>query len=186
MVKTSRNGIENKRSGLLFVAVIPPEIIKKEITELKKKIAEEFNSSHALKSPPHITLVPPFNCPESHEMELFLSLTNVCRSTKRFSAVIQGYGAFRPRVIYLNILQNQDLEKLYHLLNSSLAREESRRTYKPHMTLAFRDLSSKMFYKAWQKYKSRSFNSTFEINSIFLLKHNFKYWEVYREFQFGK
>ena len=46
--------------SLYFIAIIPPEKIRREIEELKKKISVAFNTKRALNSPPHITLIPPF------------------------------------------------------------------------------------------------------------------------------
>ena len=43
-----------------FIAILPPETIQREITDFKEEIARDFKSSHALKSPPHITLLMPF------------------------------------------------------------------------------------------------------------------------------
>jgi 2'-5' RNA ligase len=43
-----------------FIAVIPPEDIQEAVTALKREAAARFESRHALKSPPHVTLIPPF------------------------------------------------------------------------------------------------------------------------------
>ncbi|MDE5096246.1 MAG: 2'-5' RNA ligase family protein, partial [Trichodesmium sp. St11_bin5] len=48
---------------LLFVALVPPENIQNQVTEIKEYFSRNYNSSHALKSVPHITLQPPFKWP---------------------------------------------------------------------------------------------------------------------------
>ena len=171
--------------GLYFIAVIPPEHIKLKVSELKRKIAEEFNTFHALKSPPHITLVPPFNFAVDSEKEMFQRIITACRTTHAFKIELIDLGAFKPRVIYITITRSEKLEQLHHNLMKHFTELESRRKYKPHMTLAFRALSPDMFHKAWKKYRSLRFQEDFAVSSIFLLKHNSKFWEVYREFQFG-
>jgi len=50
----------NKDWYLYFFAVVPPEEIQSSVTDIKQDFKERFNASHALKSPPHITLIPPF------------------------------------------------------------------------------------------------------------------------------
>src|SRR5699024_3587183 len=56
----------------------------------------------------------------------------------------------------------------------------------PHMTVAFRDLSSENFQQAWQEFKDRSFDYVFEVNSIFLLKHDYTRWQPFYEFTFSE
>ena len=46
--------------GLYFIGILPPEDIKKKITDIKHVVARKFGSKHALNSPPHITLRMPF------------------------------------------------------------------------------------------------------------------------------
>ncbi len=45
---------------LFFIALLPPQPIQNQITDIKQYCAQTYNSCHALKSPPHITLQPPF------------------------------------------------------------------------------------------------------------------------------
>ena len=170
---------------LYFIAAIPPKHIKLKVSELKRKIAEEFNTFHALKSPPHITLVPPFNFAFDKEKEIFQRIITTCRKTDAFKIELIDLGAFKPRVIYITITRSEKLEQLHRNLMKHFTELESKRKYNPHLTLAFRDLSPDMFHKAWKKYRSLRFQQDFAVSSIFLLKHNSKFWEVYREFQFG-
>jgi hypothetical protein len=52
------------------------------------------------------------------------------------------------------------------------------------MTIATRDLTEKAFEKAWPEYRPRIFQAGFIVKSLFLLKHNGKFWEINREFLF--
>ena len=98
---------------------------------------------------------------------------------------MNNFGAFKPRVIYIKISENGSLYALYEKLNRTFNEGKHGGRFNPHMTLAFRDLSKVMFYKAWQKYKSMPFRAEFDVHSLFLLKHDQKHWELYREFRFG-
>ena len=171
-------------NALFFVAVIPPEDIKLEVEELKIKIAEEFNSFHALKSPPHITLVPPFKFAVHQEKEIFKRIIEVCRITNTIKIEVSNFGAFPPRVIFLNIVNNQKLKLLHQQLMINFADVDSTKRFNPHMTLAFRDLIPGMFRKAWTKYRLQKFQASFDVKSIYLLKHDSEKWIVYRAFQF--
>jgi len=71
---------------------------------------------------------------------------------------------------------------LEHRLGFS--RKEMMEEIHPHMTIATRDLSKKMFHKAWPEFKDREFKASFTADSLHLLKHSGKQWEFFREFSF--
>ena len=119
--------------------------------------------------------------------ELLLDFTGSCTS---FELSISGYGAFKPRVVYLSIIKNYKLESLQKTLTGICIEKldiniSRNKPFSPHMTLAFRDLSPQMFYKAWEKYKFDSFQASFKAKSLFLLKHNGKCWDIVYEFPFS-
>ena len=47
-------------ANLYFIALLPPVEVAEEVTEIKQFFARNYNSRAALKSPPHVTLQPPF------------------------------------------------------------------------------------------------------------------------------
>ena len=55
---------------LYFIALVPPEPIFTEVEELKNYFSQHFESSAALKSPPHITLHMPFRLKDDKEILL--------------------------------------------------------------------------------------------------------------------
>jgi hypothetical protein len=52
------------------------------------------------------------------------------------------------------------------------------------MTIATRDLKEPAFEKAWPEFSKRSFENSFTAKSLYLLKHNGKFWEWFREYPF--
>ena len=58
------------------------------------------------------------------------------------------------------------------------------RPFHPHMTLAFRDLKKKDFARLWASLDGRPVNHTWQADRFWLLKHNGKFWEMYRSFEF--
>jgi len=167
------------------MAVIPSEEICGIVTVIKNDFAETYNSRAALKSPPHITLVPPFHYELEREEELKSQLIEFCDNQRSFPLELNGYQAFIPRVIYINIQQS---DKLFELFNHITKHFESRlglvskrrkgRQFSPHMTVAFSDLTKEMFYKAWRVYKSKDLHFRFEVSNVSLLRHNGKMWET--------
>ena len=54
----------------------------------------------------------------------------------------------------------------------------------PHVTIASGDLRKQFFHPAWQEFESKEFNSTWNVSSAHLLKHDGKKWNPLIEFSF--
>jgi len=174
-----------EKKTLYFIAVIPPELIQNEVTEFKNHFLEKYGIRQALKSPPHITLHPPFNWPESKEDDLKEGLTRFAAKNNRFSITLNGFGAFKPRVIFVDALHNKELELLFERIEYYLERKwdidnqlRKGRKFNPHMTIAFRDLTKEQFFHSWPEFKDRNYQREFIANDISLLRHNGKFWDV--------
>ena len=100
---------------LLFVALVPPENIQNQVTGIKEHFAQQYNSSHALKSVPHITLQPPFKWPTTDLTLLQDSLENFAQNCSTFSITLSGFAAFVPRVIYINVVKTPEPVSYTHL-----------------------------------------------------------------------
>jgi len=179
-------------TSLYFIGILPDESQREEITAMKREFQERYKSSHALKSPPHITLAPPFQVPAEKERQIMSILSASARDWSHFKVTMDNFGAFKPRVVFVHIVHSDHLEKLYFKLNDQLITlglitgDKMRKSYHPHITLATRDLDRKMFYKAWEEFQNRSFQREFEAKGITLLKHNGKFWDVLETFPFAQ
>jgi len=176
---------------LYFIALIPAEPLKEQINALKIKCSKSYQSDHALRSPPHITIIPPFNMNIENDKIVTELLVKFADHSSPFKIGLSGFGAFKPRVIYIKIKPNNILREIQISLAEQFDMEinipfQRHKPFRPHITVAFRDLSPEMFYKAWEKYKYESFESTFAANSIFLLRHNGRSWDIANEFPFGE
>ena len=178
-------GKENK--ALYFVALVPPEPFFSEVQQIKQDLSATYSTKASLRSPPHITLHMPFNFSESEESRIFSALEKV--RFEKFTIVQNGFGAFAPRVIYVQVESSPQLSDLHKLIMKCIRQELKivKDTYrnegfKPHMTVAFRDLRPAMFKEAWQVMKDARISSTWEARSFFLLKHNGQQWGLLKEF----
>ncbi len=174
---------------LYFIAIIPPDPIFSFALQQKEYIAEYYNSKAALRSPPHITLHMPFRLKESREALLIEYLDNLAKSNPQFLLKCDGFGAFEPRVIYINLdrpdalvnLQRnigQLMKQQMHLFNANY----KDKVFNPHMTIAFRDLRKAMFHKAWEEFRVKKYTTSFMTDSFALLKHDSRHWQVHQRF----
>lgn len=193
-IKGQIAGADGKtEEGLFFIAIVPPQAIQTEVTRLKEEVRDRYGSKHALNSPPHITLRMPFKW-EMKKLDLLLeTLADVSNGCDTFEIQLKGFNAFPPRVIYADVQPNLRLRELQNHV-STVARRQlgldngdyKNRGFQPHMTIAFRDLKKAKFMEAWRGFEKRTFDATFFVVSLTLLKHEAGKWSVYEEFPFVK
>ena len=178
---------------LLFIALVPPLEIQQKANQIKHHIAKVYNSSASLKSPPHITLQPPFNWDKERIIELKTVLADFVQQQSSLPVVLSGFAAFKPRVIYIDVHQTPELlllqQELKLKLKSSLDitdKPSKQHSFTPHMTVVFKDLTKTNFYQAWDEFKGASFEDEFTASALTLLQHNGKKWEIDTEFCFAQ
>lgn len=181
------------KEGLYFIAILPPDDIAGKVQAVKKEFVDYYNSREAYRRAAHITLQPPFKMAKSDEPLMIKLLKEFAARQQPFLVQLQGFNHFRDDVIYIDIANPEPMQSLYSNLidflqaecdfASDMIRDQP---LNPHMTVAYRDLSSGDFQKAWDVFRKRSFNYQFKVGSIFLLKHDSKRWRPHHEFQFAK
>lgn len=172
-------------SDLFFIAIIPSEPVFSEIHALKVEVSEKFGSAHALKSPPHITLHMPFKWKDSRIGELNSVINELNSDWDSFDADLNGFDFFEPRVVFVNVMKNENLEilqkKVVAICRKQLKLANANykdRAFHPHVTIGFRDLKKPDFYLARDYYSSRKYEATFQVSEVTLLRHTGKEWEV--------
>lgn len=172
-----------------FIALIPPTQIQADAIALKHYFREHYNTKAALRSPPHITLQAPFEWDEANRDRLLVSLAQFKPGVEAVPVTLSGFGAFPPRVIYLAVGHTPELMQLQTELSTYLAKTlkiidpRSRdRPFRPHLTLAFRDLKPAAFRKAWAEFGHREADYAFTANTFTLLRHTGREWIADQDF----
>lgn len=178
------------RDPLFFIALLPGEELQREVTAFKNYCNEHFGASHALTSPPHITLVPPFPWSMAKLTELGEALDDFAAEQTPFEVKLRDFGCFAPRVIFVDIVPNQKLSALAAKLATHLERRtglkrETDHGFNPHMTIAHRDLESRMFPKAWAYFSKKEYRRTFRAGGLTLLRNERGRWEVEETYPFS-
>lgn len=175
---------------LYFLALMPPEDLQAGITAIKQDFARRYGAAHALRTPPHITLVPPFPWPSREEGRLCAALQHFSAGVPGCDIRLEGFGAFRPRVVFLRVTAGADLAGLQADL-AGFCRDElgigdarnAGRPFHPHLTIATRDLEPETFQRAWAEFEYRPFSAAFRAGELVLLRHRRGGWEVGARFE---
>lgn len=172
--------------NLYFIALLPPQEIREELSQLQLEIKEKYKSSHALKLPAHITFLPPVWLKNDQEQLFFDTIKFITDRTVPFPVELKNYGRFGQRVIFINVLNHDLIKELHQKLITSLNSLIPGRVgnLHPHVTLARRDLSRQNFGKAWKEFENRSYSAEFKATSLTVFRHNGKTWDTNRIFSF--
>lgn len=174
------------------MALLPPPEIQATASQIKQYFADRYSSRAAQKSPPHITLQPPFRWANTALPALEQCLSEFVLEQQSVPIVLDGFAAFPPRVIYINVLKTPELLTLQAALLTRLAtqlgiidRVSKTRPFTPHLTVAFKDLTPKNFHIAWAQFQQQQFYSEFVAAELTLLQHDGRRWNISRKFPLG-
>jgi 2'-5' RNA ligase len=176
--------------NMYFIALVCPEEINKPVLKWKLWMKEMYGCEAALRSPAHITIVPPFWMNPGLEDDLLLSLSKFSAGQTSFSIQLNNFSNFKPRVIFIDVISNKPLADLEDGLFRSLLSEnkypleKDDRPFHPHVTIATRDLHKKSFYEAWDHFKEKKYEAEWTAAGLSLLRHNKKNWDVIATSQF--
>jgi len=177
--------------SLYFIAIVPHDEIEKEIKGIKEYLFQHFKTSASLRSPAHITLHMPFKWKDSKVPLLHDKLQEFLQDKENFQVVLSGFGAFPPRVIFIDVEENEMLQdfrkqliKFFRLELKLFNADYKEQPFHPHVTVAFRDLKKNLFLQAFGEFKEKQFMASFLVDHLALLKHNGKEWEIEKDFYF--
>ncbi|QCK14660.1 2'-5' RNA ligase family protein [Mangrovivirga cuniculi] len=176
---------------LYYIACLVPSPLKGEIIGFMKEIERLVGAKHAQKSPPHITLYPPFRIDENKEVKVIQCIEEIAKSIDSFEVELNGFSGFPPRTFYVQPIENPELailrEKTLNEAGKVIGVDISKlraRPLNPHITIANRDLEKEDYPVLVKHFSTISFKRKYEQNSISLLKHNGKNWDVLATFIF--
>ncbi len=170
-----------------FIAIIPPSPLFEKIHQIKLFVAQKYFCKQALKSPPHITIIPPFRYQPNKESFLFhkIQALNHQLSAPTINITLNGYDVFLPKVIFVNILPHPSLTQLYEHTQSYVKKELNiikdllPRPFHPHITVAFRDIKKSFTISILNDLQQHfPIHEHFTYQQLSLLKHNGKNWNV--------
>lgn len=162
----------------------PP--LNKKILRYKLWMRDQFGCVVAMKSPAHITLIPPFWLPDSEEEKLLDALQSFTSTIGELMIPLNGFSHFRKRVLFVAVDASPELEQLKkqaedHFIKIFPAIKKDTRPFHPHITIANRDMKPSHFEKAWEYFSGKKFVEGFSTRTISLLIHSGGKWNVLSE-----
>jgi 2'-5' RNA ligase len=170
---------------MYFLAVVAPVQINEQVLKWKHYMREHYGCAVALKSPAHITLVPPFWMEISLEKDLMNDVDAFAAQQHSFEIRLKGFDAFKPKVIFVGIEKNEELKQVklaledYLLAAGKYPVKKESRPFHPHLTLANRDLRKKDFAPAFAHFNTMEYEAAFPVTGVSLLRHNGTQWDVH-------
>ena len=176
---------------MYFIALVLPSALNQKVLHLKNFMHERYDCKVGLKSPAHITLIPPFWMEEDREVELFYDVGQLAKKFSPFIIQTKNFSAFKPRTIFIEVEKNIALNRLkenvdnFFKLNNSYKIKVDSRPFHPHITIATRDLFKKSFHEAWPVFEKEIFEEEWIADGLSILRHNKKNWDVVYTSQFN-
>ncbi len=168
------------RNNSYFIAINIPEPLNTEIETIKRRISEKYGTRSVLKSPPHITIIPPFFW--GNEEELITLAKGF--SYPEFSLQLQGYGSFPLGVVYIDVVKNDPLNELHTQFTQYFygaypqLKKRPLFSFHPHITVGNRDWKTEQFNECWKEMKDQKFENSFSFKKLSLLKNVNGLWKV--------
>lgn len=172
-------------TSLYFVAIIPPQELCDAITAIKEDFKERFNSRHALRLIPHITLKAPFS--HAGHQRVLNWFTGISPTVHPFEQRLHHFNCFsgkRNPVIFIEPELNDSLKQLQQDIiadfkkNFAIPIPGNELSFHPHITVGYRDLSYENFLLSWREYRDKNFDASFSVENFCLLQHDRKQWNI--------
>jgi 2'-5' RNA ligase len=179
------------KQNLKLIALVPPEPIFSEIRKEQIHIADTWGPKHALRTPPHLTIIPPLSLTSSEIGWLFGMAGALAGTFYPFEMRLKDYNSFKPRVVFIQPVVPKELHDLFEIWHQALMVKMPHvldrypeRPYHPHVTLAHKDVTHPQFDKIWNYYSGKQFRTTFKVDHFCILSYHEHGWEVEKRYYF--
>jgi 2'-5' RNA ligase len=147
---------------------------------------ERLGDPNASGIPPHVTLLPPTNLPDSALGEVEEHLRSVAASERPFRMHLRGSATFRPvsPVVFVPLVQGiADCERVEAQVRSGPLARELSFPYHPHVTVAH-DLGAEALDRAFDALAD--YDAQFDVWGFTLFEQDREgVWRPQRDFPFG-
>ncbi len=164
-------------------------VLAKKVRKQQKNVSNATGSRACLKLwKPHFTIGSAVKVSEKNLKKLSADIKEAISHFKAFKISIKNYDfmddwtggklpGHTPYIIYLKVILNKKLSRLAKIVKEKVTDKrivwyKQPWPYKPHVTLAYKDLSKKGFIKGKEIFKHKKFSEETVVNHISLVKEN--------------
>jgi len=163
-----------------LLVIHPGTEISEQLKEEKEKFAAIYNVSSARKTLPHIT-VANFPAKESMEETIIKWLYKIISSRQSFNVMLNNFSGFpSSKTVYARVQDHEPFKQLaaslkiidQYIKDNGLPRAVI--SNYPHLTIA-RGLQPNVYEKAMMDYSHKTFNASFVVEELVLLRRQNQY-----------
>lgn len=173
-----------------FVAVMADESLAARIETFRAWARETLGCRSGQRTPPHVTLVPPFALPPGSLDGLVSVLTAAALAAVPFVARVEGFNSFGERTLFARVVPGPDWDSLRDVVYGVASSQRPvlaarfphpRVPFHPHLTIANRDIPPGSARAALSELRARGFSAEMPVDHIALLQFEGGAWrEVIR------
>src|SRR5436189_5836537 len=129
------------KHSMYYVAIVCPAEVNEKVLQFKYWMKEQFGCVVALRSPAHITLIPPFWLEQPRETVLQQTLQSLTINMTDPEINLQGFSHFNKKVLFINVKEDPALEEIKRQTEKHFIQEFSSsiktddRAFHPHVTI---------------------------------------------------
>lgn len=171
--------------SLFYIAIVCPEQVEEKIKELKEHMQSRYGCRAALKSPAHLTIIPPFRAEDEMEKNLLDFVQTFNMGMVPVDITITGFSNFGDRVLYADVLPNASLNQLEKEATTEFNNSfpaiifGMKPEFNPHVTIATRDIPEGKLAEAKSYFEdNHSLNETFTAKEMVLFKLVNGWWQI--------
>lgn len=170
--------------SIFYIAILCPEKINERVEMMKQWMKKEFGCIVAMKSPAHITIVPPFWMANEKQEELIKVFESFRSAIDEVEINLSGFGHFQKNVLFVNVKENSLLTELKTEAENYFSRhfegeiKKEARAFHPHVTIATRDVKPSAFARAWDYFSKLELEESFTASAISLMKLESGKWNL--------
>lgn len=168
-----------------LLLVKPSSEVEQQIWLVKKEFSTQFQYADALFSKPHVSIIGLVSNGKTEERDINL-LRDLTLQFSGFVVDINGFDGFPSHTIFAKVSNEQGiLENYMKAVRFSFGIKI--RNLVPHLTIA-KGLPKEVYAVAHPVYSSKSFQASFQCNSVILLKRKYETGKfvLVEEFNFAK
>ncbi|MBL7744612.1 MAG: 2'-5' RNA ligase family protein [Chitinophagaceae bacterium] len=169
---------------MYYIALLCPPDVNEMVLQFKYWMRDRFACIAGLKSPAHITLIPPFWLEEAKEPELLKAFHSFTSDMSELNIELNGFSHFGKKVLFVQVKDNPATEELKNqaedhftsIFPANIKKDD--RSFHPHVTIATPDIKPSDFDRVWEHFSKKDFAANFITRTISLLKLSPGKWNV--------